>query len=300
MDEVASQRDMFRVSNDTPASSSDLHSTNHDAANHLPSRSPSSANGIPSDASTVPSNGLATSNTGAFFNGQQVDPTDLRIFESFQHGRSLNDDQAFLVIYLIDTFRYELTESSTGSIGETLDVHIRKAIFRAYMDLIKNLPEKISTRIHIQIIPFESIVQQQMEADVDLRSSHFKRLAFHVYEQLRRTVSHTVRAKSLTDFGPAASEAKSPAKLVGAIAFTLDLSHSSRSGHAALHACLHPLAEIRLSIQIVRGRQRTEQHERKYPLLLVLPVGRSTVPAGIVLGRSWRTPGNVLDSDRGA
>ncbi|CAF1461413.1 unnamed protein product, partial [Adineta ricciae] len=41
-----------------------------------------------------------------------------------------------------------------------------------------------------------------------------KRLAFNVYGQLKRTISYTTRAKSLTGFGPAASEEKMPAKLV--------------------------------------------------------------------------------------
>lgn len=39
-------------------------------------------------------------------------------------------------------------------------------------------------------------------------------MSFHIYDQLRRTVSYTTRAKSLTGFGPAASEEKTPAKLV--------------------------------------------------------------------------------------
>ena len=74
----------------------------------------------------------------------------------FYHGRSLNDDQLFLVIYVVDTFRYELTglsnnENENINIDDTLDVYIKKAIFRAYMDLVKDLPEKISNRINSQV-----------------------------------------------------------------------------------------------------------------------------------------------------
>jgi mediator of RNA polymerase II transcription subunit 13 len=53
-----------------------------------------------------------------------------------------------------------------------------------------------------------------MESDAEQRATHFKRLAFHIYEQLRRTVAYKTRAKSLTDFGPAASEEKIPSKRV--------------------------------------------------------------------------------------
>ena len=95
-----------------------------------------------------------------------------------------------------------------------MDVYVRKAIFRAYMDLMKDLPERISVRVTIQIIPFESIVNHQVESDSELRLTQFKRLSFHIYDQLRRTVSYATRAKSLTGFGPAASEEKEPAKLV--------------------------------------------------------------------------------------
>ena len=73
---------------------------------------------------------------------------------------------------------------------------------------------RLTSVIELQILPFESIVQHQIESDADLRVTHFKRLAFHIYEQLRRTVSYTTRAKSLTGFGPAASEEKTPAKIV--------------------------------------------------------------------------------------
>jgi mediator of RNA polymerase II transcription subunit 13 len=99
-------------------------------------------------------------------------------------------------------------------IDDRMDAYVKKAIFRAYMDLLKDLPDKISIRINVQIIPFESIINQQVESDSELRLTQLKRLAFHVYGQLKRTVSYTTRAKSLTGFGPAASEEKMPAKIV--------------------------------------------------------------------------------------
>jgi hypothetical protein len=77
----------------------------------------------------------------------------LQAFDSFHHGSTLNDDQIFLVLYLVDTFRYELIDLSTAtdSFDETLDIYIKKSLFRVYMDLIKDLPEKIAIRIHIQV-----------------------------------------------------------------------------------------------------------------------------------------------------
>ena len=108
------------------------------------------------DALNPLSTNLSSSTNGTFLNGQQVDPGDLQGFESFYHGRSLNEDQAFVVIYLVDTFRYELIASLDADdeslqLDETLDIYIKKALFRMYMDLIKDLPEKIASRINIQV-----------------------------------------------------------------------------------------------------------------------------------------------------
>ena len=97
---------------------------------------------------------------GTLVNGHQVDSVDLQAFESFHQGRALNDNQLFIVIYLIDTFRYEITTSNAdtngnnnnnGCIDEKMDSYVKKAIFRAYMDLIKDLPDKISIRVNIQV-----------------------------------------------------------------------------------------------------------------------------------------------------
>ncbi|CAF1506425.1 unnamed protein product, partial [Adineta steineri] len=232
LEDITSRRDAFRSPNDLSSSSFDFHSTGNDATNNGHSFSPSSSTSTNLTANNIYTTGSATtdvlnasttnlssSTNGTFVNGQQVDPNDLQGFESFYHGRSLNDDQVFLVIYLVDTFRYELIRSTNNDnenldLNETIDVYIKKAMFRIYMDLVKDLPEKISSRINIQIIPFESIINQQIEADSDLRITQFKRLSFHIYDQLRRTISYTTRAKSLTGFGPAASEEKMPAKIV--------------------------------------------------------------------------------------
>jgi mediator of RNA polymerase II transcription subunit 13 len=238
LEENTSRRDVFRTPNDSsnPSSSSlDLHSSANDLTNSGYALSPSSstttnsivANNIyttgsaTSDALSLSSNNTSLPN-GTFVNGHQVDPIDLQAFESFHQGPTSNDDQFFIVIYLIDTFRYELTASITDENGnnnntdidDRMDAYIKKAIFRAYMDLIKDLPDKISIRVNIQIIPFESIINQQVESDSELRLTQLKRLAFNIYGQLKRTVSYTARAKSLTGFGPAASEEKMPAKIV--------------------------------------------------------------------------------------
>ncbi|CAF1072689.1 unnamed protein product [Rotaria magnacalcarata] len=240
LEEGTSRRDIFRTPNDVSNSSSslDLHSSNNDLTNSGYALSPSSTSSIAptssliantiyttgstaTDVLSLSSNNMSSLANGTFVNGHQVDPVDLQAFESFHQGRTSNDEQFFIVIYLIDTFRYEITASMTDengnnntSIDDRIDAYVKKAIFRAYMDLIKDLPEKISIRVNIQIIPFESIVNQQVESDSELRLTQLKRLAFNVYGQLKRTVSYTTRAKSLTGFGPAASEEKMPAKIV--------------------------------------------------------------------------------------
>ena len=236
IEENSSRRDLFRTPNDlsNPSSATlDLHSSSTDYAlspssttttnttNNLPLSNIYTTGSSAADALSLTGNNSTNLTNGTFVNGHQVDPVDLQAFESFHQGRLKNDEQFFIVIYLIDTFRYEMTalkldENSSNSLDldEKLDAYIKKAIFRVYMDLIKDLPEKISIRINFQIIPFESILNQQVESDSELRLTQLKRLAFNVYSQLKRTVSYTTRAKSLTGFGPAASEEKMPAKLV--------------------------------------------------------------------------------------
>lgn len=158
----------------------DLHSSNNDLTNSGYALSPSSTSSITTANSLLANNniyttgstttdtlGLSSNNAssltnGTFVNGHQVDPVDLQAFESFHQGRTLNDDQFFIVIYLIDTFRYEMTAlmtdenvtnntTTTTTIDDNIDAYVKKAIFRAYMDLIKDLPDKISTRINIQV-----------------------------------------------------------------------------------------------------------------------------------------------------
>jgi hypothetical protein len=165
LEDVTSRRDVFRTPNDNSSSPLDLHSTNYDLPNNNYTLSPSSSatpalipnniyttGSVVGDALSLSSSNLSSSMNGTFVNGQQVDPLDLNAYESFHHGRSLNDDQLFIVIYIIDTFRYELTGSSNNeTIDDTTDDYVKKAIFRAYMDLIKDLPEKIPLRINIQV-----------------------------------------------------------------------------------------------------------------------------------------------------
>lgn len=71
-----------------------------------------------------------------------------------------------------------------------------------------------STLLFDQVIPAETILQHQIESDGEFRLTHFKRLSFHIYEQLKRTITHRSRAKSHTGFGPAATEDKAPSHLV--------------------------------------------------------------------------------------
>ena len=189
LEESASRRDAFRTPNDVsnPSSSSlDLHSNNNELTNSNYALSPSlsgstasattvggasnmnlmtnntyNTNSPSADALSMVSNNVSGLPNGTFVNGHQVDPVDLQAFDSFHQGRTSNDEQLFVVIYLIDTFRYELTASSTeenGSnhdqldIDDRMDAYVKKAIFRAYMDLVKDLPEKVSIRVNIQVM----------------------------------------------------------------------------------------------------------------------------------------------------
>ncbi|CAF0742850.1 unnamed protein product [Didymodactylos carnosus] len=162
--------------------------------------------------STAITGGLGDSMNNNLINSA-IDPQDLLAFDSLQQGRTSNDDQLFIVLYIIDTFHYDsIDDNNSNHNDEELECHVKKGILRAYMDLIQLLPEKIVTKINIQIVPFESVVGQQLESDVELRFTQLKRLAFHVYGQLRKTITYTPRAKSLTGFGPAASEEKALTK----------------------------------------------------------------------------------------
>ena len=176
LEENASRRDLFRTPNDVSNSSSslDLHSSTSDLTHTGYALSPLStsltttnslmANNIYTTGSTtndtvsLSSNNISLTTNGTFVNGHQIDSIDLQAFESFHQGRSSNDNQFFVVIYLIDTFRYELTTSMNNdnetkniNINDEMDSYVKKAIFRAYMDLIKDLPEKVSSRLNIQV-----------------------------------------------------------------------------------------------------------------------------------------------------
>ena len=185
LEEGSTRRDVFRTPNDlsNPSTSSfDLHTSTNDLTNSGYALSPSSTSSSATTASTATGNNLLANNiyttgsatsdalslstnnvssltNGTFVNGHQVDPVDLQAFESFHQGRTSNDDQFFIVIYLIDTFRYEITAAITDENGTTnnatiddmMDAYVKKAIFRAYMDLIKDLPDKTCIRVNIQV-----------------------------------------------------------------------------------------------------------------------------------------------------
>jgi len=180
LEEGTSRRDVFRTPNDVsnPSSSFDLQSSTNDLTNSGYALSPSSSSSTTTmgaannlltnnmyttgsttnDPLSLSSNNISSLTNGTFVNGHQVDPIDLQAFESFHQGRISNDDQFFIVIYLIDTFRYEITATLTDENGnnntdidDSMDAYVKKAIFRAYMDLIKDLPDKTSIRVNIQV-----------------------------------------------------------------------------------------------------------------------------------------------------
>lgn len=157
LDDQTSRRDHSRSFTDS--SSLDLHSNStNDSFNNTSAPSPSTPSSSSLSASNIYTTGSATTDALNMSttnltnsNNQQIDSSDLHAYESFYHG-SLKEDQLFLVIYLIDTFRYELMSSSTNE-KENIDteIYVKKAIYRIYMDLVKDLPEKIASRINIQV-----------------------------------------------------------------------------------------------------------------------------------------------------
>lgn len=191
LEEGVNRRDVFRTPNDVSnPSSSSLELHGNELANNSYALSPSSSNTStmnPSSSNNILNNSIYTTGSsasdnlnlnasggsallnGAYVNGHQVDPADLQAFESFHQGRLSHDDQMFVVIYLIDTFRYELTTSVNDEntsdneqidLDERMDSYIKKAMFRAYMDLIKDIPEKTSIRINIQVTKYYPIHTQ--------------------------------------------------------------------------------------------------------------------------------------------
>jgi hypothetical protein len=118
-----------------------------------------------SDALSLSANSASSLTNGTLVNGHQLDPIDVHAFDTFHQGRASNDDQLFVVLYIIDTFRYDNTVSNNAHTSENgsetngnptsgddaMDAHVKKALFRAYLDLIKELPEKVSIRVNIQV-----------------------------------------------------------------------------------------------------------------------------------------------------
>lgn len=94
-----------------------------------------------------------TSYVLASTNTQSSDHQDLRSFESFYHGKTLNDDQAFLVIYIVDTLRYELLtmNNQQSPLNGNVEVLMKTFAFRIHIDLMKILPERIGKRVEIQV-----------------------------------------------------------------------------------------------------------------------------------------------------
>ncbi|KAG1662731.1 Mediator of RNA polymerase II transcription subunit 13 [Nymphon striatum] len=107
-----------------------------------------------------------------------------------------------IVIYMVDPFSY------MASGDEYSEVHrlAMLGLLRCYADLLKNVPEKTQNNIHLQIVSLESILNYGIDEDKSKNLDQMKGLAFSVFTQCRRMLTHQSTVKSLTGFGTAASQ----------------------------------------------------------------------------------------------
>lgn len=102
-----------------------------------------------------------------------------------------------ILIYLVDPF-------CVGQ--EHPDMHrlVTLGLLRCYEHMLEGLSESMQQNVYLQILSLESILE--LASDSHDRSRHIdqlKSLAFSVFMQCRRTLTHNPIVKSLTGFGPA-------------------------------------------------------------------------------------------------
>ncbi|XP_066986645.1 mediator of RNA polymerase II transcription subunit 13 isoform X2 [Macrobrachium rosenbergii] len=180
----------------------EAHATNRGTERQAPSPMPppSSENMTSTNPSTTPThNGsepetCTTSSTG---------PSNSQSGAPMGAGASLNeveDDDSpppALLIYLVDPF-------SVGQ--EHPDMHrlVTLGLLRCYEHMLEGLSESMQQNVYLQILSLESILE--LASDSHDRSRHIdqlKSLAFSVFMQCRRLLTHNPVVKSLTGFGPA-------------------------------------------------------------------------------------------------
>lgn len=102
-----------------------------------------------------------------------------------------------ILVYLVDPF-------NVGQDHPDMHRLVTLGLLRCYEHMLEGLPESMQNNVYLQIISLESILE--LASDPHDRSRHIdllKSLAFSVFMQCRRTLSHNAVVKSLTGFGPA-------------------------------------------------------------------------------------------------
>lgn len=104
-----------------------------------------------------------------------------------------------LIIYIVEPFTY-------GSLDNDLYRLSTIGLLRCYAQMLRFLPEQIQNSIHLQLVTLDSVMWLGKDENGSKRQEQLKALAFTVFSQCRRLLTHNSTVKSLTGFGPAASQ----------------------------------------------------------------------------------------------
>ncbi|KAG7169044.1 Mediator of RNA polymerase II transcription subunit 13-like [Homarus americanus] len=162
-----------------PPSSENMNST---TASTTPT-SNSDPEGTYSSSSTVSNSQQGTITLGAGASLNEVDEDD--------------SPPPAILVYLVDPF-------NVGQDHPDMHRLVTLGLLRCYEHMLEGLPENMQNNVYLQIVSLESILE--LASDSHDRSRHIdqlKSLAFSVFMQCRRTLSHNAVVKSLTGFGPA-------------------------------------------------------------------------------------------------
>ncbi len=99
-----------------------------------------------------------------------------------------------VVIYIVDPFSFGVDNCDMLRL-------FNLGLLRSFAQVLPTLSELLRQNIYLQLVPLESIFEQCQAADPSL----LRGLAFSVYSQTQRPLTHKVDYKTLTGFGPAST-----------------------------------------------------------------------------------------------
>ncbi|CAL4061099.1 unnamed protein product [Meganyctiphanes norvegica] len=104
-----------------------------------------------------------------------------------------------ILVYLVDPF-------SVGQDHPDMHRLVTLGLLRCYKYMLEGLSETMQNNVYLQIVSLESILELSGESNDRSRyMEQLKSLAFSVFMQCRRMLTHTGNVRSLTGFGPAAT-----------------------------------------------------------------------------------------------